>query len=78
MKNIRYKLNDRRGFWQSQMMMGVLTAGFGVAILVFPNLLQMLVAGLFLMIGLFLMLSALTVKRLQDQMGKPRKDIFDV
>lgn len=74
----RNRLNNRKGFWQSQMTMGFLTVAFGVAILIFPNLLETLVAGLFIMIGAFLMLSALTLRRMQKQMGQIKKDVFDV
>jgi len=74
----RNRFNDRKGFWQSQMTMGFLTAAFGVAILVYPNLLQALVAGLFIMIGSFLMVSALILRRMQKQMGQIKKDVFDI
>lgn len=69
---------NNKGFWQSQMMMGLLTVGFGVAILMFPNLLEALVAGLFIMIGILLILSALTMRRVQKQMGQIKKDVFDI
>ncbi len=78
MKNVFYRFGNNKGFWQSQMMMGMMTIAFGIAILVFPQLLQALVAGLFIMIGLFLMLSALTLKRMQSHMGQAKKDVFDV
>ena len=71
-------LNNKKGFWQSQMIMGLLTAGFGAAILVFPNLLETLVAGLFLMIGIFLMLSSLTVRKIEKNFQKAKPNIFDV
>ena len=74
----RNRLNNRKGFWQPQMTMGFLTAAFGIAILMFPNLLETLVAGLFIMIGIFLMLSALTVRRIQKGMGQMKKDVFDM
>ena len=72
------RFDNRKGFWQSQMTMGFLTAVFGLAILMFPNLLETLVAGLFIMIGIFLMLSALTVRRIQKGMGQMKKDVFDM
>lgn len=78
MENMFRRLSNNKGFWQSQMMMGLMTVAFGVAILVFPNLLQALVAGLFIMIGVFLILSSLTLKRMQGQMGQMKKDVFDV
>lgn len=74
----RNRFNNRKGFWQSQMTMGLLTVAFGIAILMFPNLLETLVAGLFIMIGIFLILSALTVRRIQKSMGSVKKDVFDM
>lgn len=78
MTHIFRRANGRGGFWQSQMILGLLTAGFGIAILVFPQLLQALVAGVFMLMGFFLILSALTLKRVQGSMKQTRKDIFDV
>ena len=72
------RVNNQKGFWQSQMIMGLLTVGFGVAILVYPHLLQALVAGLFIMIGIFLILAALTLRKVQGQFQQKRSDVFDV